>query len=502
MSNLAERIAALPPGKRAVLRRKLLAKREGSQSGYIAPQPRAGQPFPLSFAQERLWFIHQWNPKNPANNISLTIRIHGPLDLVVLLKSCAEIVQRHEPLRTTFATIEGNTAQIVAPTPPLVFTLVDLEQLAASEKETLVPQLVREEGRQPFDLTTGPVYRAVMLRLDEQEYVLVLTTHHIVTDGWSLQVLVRELGAAYGAFTTGTPLHLPDLPIQYVDYAVWQRQNLQGKELERQSAYWKQQLDPIPTVLELPTDRPRPPVQTYCGASYSFTLARPLTEAIKTLSRQEGTTLFMTLLAAFKALLYRYCGQKDIVVGSPIANRNRPEIGDLVGFFVNMLVLRANLAGDPSFKELLKQVQELSLAAFMHCDMPFEKLVEELHPERDMSRNPLFQVVFAFQDTLGGRWELPGLTLDWAETENGVVRFDLTLFMADMEQGLAGRVNYNTDLYDEATIVQMMEHFVIILEHVAARPEVRLLDIPLLQQGYPDGKTSDSSPLGTGQFNF
>jgi hypothetical protein len=502
MSNLAERIAALPPEKRAALKRKLLAKREGSRSNVITPQPRSGQPFPLSFAQERLWFIHQWNPHNPAHNISLTIRIKGQLDLDLLLKSCAEIILRHEPLRTTFEMAKGTSVQIVSPTPPLVFALVDLEQLAAAEQETLVPQLVREEARQPFDLTTGPVYRALMLRLDAQAHVLVLTTHHIVTDGWSLQVLVRELGAAYTGFVTGTPVRFADLPIQYVDYAVWQRQNLQGAELEKQIAYWKQQLDPMPAVLELPTDRPRPPVQTYCGASYSFTLSRPLTEAIKALSRREGTTLFMTLLAAFKTLLYRYCGQKDIVVGSPIANRNRAEIEDLVGFFVNMLVLRTDFSGDPNFGELLKRVREISLAAFTHCDMPFEKLVEELHPERDMSRNPLFQVVFAFQDTLGGRWELPGLTLDWAETENGVVRFDLTLFMADMEQGLAGRVNYNTDLYDAETITQMMEHFVTILEQVTAHPEIRLLDISLVQPGRPAAKTPDFPILEVGQFNF
>ena len=321
-----------------------------------------------------------------------------------------------------------------------------------------------------------------MLRLSEADHVLLLTMHHIVSDGWSIGVLFRELQTLYQAYSTGQRSPLAELPIQYVDFAHWQRQWFQGEGLEKQLSYWRQQLDHAPPVLELPTDRSRPAVQTFRGTNQPLVLPQPLSEALKGLSRREGVTLFMTLLAAFQTLLHRYTGQADVIVGSPIANRTRAEVEQLIGFFVNTLVLRTNLSGNPTFRELLGRVREVALGAYAHQDLPFEKLVEELQPDRNLSHNPLFQVMFVLQNAPRPELELSDLTLSFLRAESGIARFDLTLFMWEDANGLVGRLEYNTDLFDADTITRLLRQFQTLLEGIVAEPEQRLSALPLLSE--------------------
>ena len=468
MSKTLTRTANLSTEEKRALLAQLLRKKD-----------RESNSFPLSFAQERLWFLDQWESNSPAYNIPAAVRLRGPLNVTALEQSVNDIVRRHEALRTTFAALDGEPVQVIAPAKPLSLVSLDLRALPEDEREAEALRLATEEAQRPFDLAQGPLLRATLLRLGEEEHIALLTMHHIASDGWSMGVLIREVAALYQAFSTGEPSPLPELPIQYADFAVWQRQWLQGEVLEAQLAYWKQQLADIP-VLELPTDRPRPAIQTSRGAHQSLELSQTLTEALKALSRQEGVTLYMTLLAVFKALLHRYTGQDDIVVGSPIANRNRTEIEGLIGFFVNTLVLRTDLSGDPSFRELLGRVREVALGAYAHQDLPFEKLVEELQPERDMSHQPMFQAMFALQNAPMEVLELPHLTLSPLEIESGTAKFDLTLVMVDTEQGLTASLEYNTDLFDATTIARLLEHFQILLKGIAANPDQRLLDLSLL----------------------
>jgi amino acid adenylation domain-containing protein len=435
-----------------------------------------------SFAQERLWFFDQLMPGNPFYNIPTAIRLTGPLDVEALQRSLSEVIRRHEALRTTFESIEGRLVTAIIPALTITLPVVDLAKFPVTEREVHVQQLASEEALRAFDLTRGPLMRAIVLRLDEEEYILLLTMHHIVSDGWSIGVLVRELAAIYPTFTAGETCPLPELPVQYADFAMWQRQWLQGDVLDTQLSYWKKQLDGAPAVLELPTDRPHPVAPTFQGASQPFALSKTLTEALKGLSQRQGCTLFMTLLAVFKTLLYRYTGRGDIVVGSPIANRNRREIEDLIGFFVNMVVLRTNLEDNPSFLELLSRVRKVSLEAFAHQDLPFEVLVEELHPERDINRNPLIQVVFALQNTPTEALELPGLTLRQLELEKGIVRFDLEFHLWEQSEGLYGLFVYSVDVFEPATIARMAEHFRALLESIVADPTRRLSNLPFLTE--------------------
>ncbi|HYO92153.1 MAG TPA: condensation domain-containing protein, partial [Pyrinomonadaceae bacterium] len=444
--------------------------------------------FPQSFAQQRLWFLDQMVPGNSLYNVHDAIYFTTPVNLSALRQSLNEIVRRHEVLRTTFANLDGYPVQVVNPSLELKLTLIDLSRLPAQEREDEAARLSAEEAERPFDLMRGPLLRATLLRVDADEHVLLLTLHHIISDGWSLEVFTKELSALHESFSLGQPSTLPELPIQYADFAVWQREWLRGEVLEEQLAYWRQQLADAPTTLELPTDRPRPPVQTFRGASQSLQLSAQLTASLKALSQQEGATLFMTLLAAFKTLLYRYSGQQDIVVGSPIAGRNRAELDNLIGFFVNTLVLRTRLPDDLSFCELLGRVRESALGAYAHQDLPFEKLVEELHPERDTSRNPLFQVVFALQnisrDTPFVQPE--ELAPDNSDSqavhaERGTAKFDLSLALQETEGGLlSGVIEYSTDLFDDETISRMIGHFERLLESIASDPHKRLSDLPLL----------------------
>jgi hypothetical protein len=375
----------------------------------LVPISREGT-LPLSFAQQRLWFLDQLVPNNAFYNTPAAVRLSGSLNLAALEETFNEIVRRHEALRTTVVTVEGQPVQAIAPSLTLSIPVIDLREWPKAEREQEARRFTTQEAQRPFDLSKTPLLRVTVLQLDEAEYVLLIILHHIVSDGWSMGVLIREIAILYSAISSKQPSSLPPLPIQYADFAYWQRECLQGEILATQLAYWRQQLDGI-SVLNMPSDRPKPAVQTYQGATQFLQLPKSLSEALEALSQREGVTLFMTLLAAFQTLLYRYTQQEDIPVGSPIANRNRSEIEGLIGFFVNSLVLRTDLSGNPTFRELLSRVREVALGAYAHQDLPFEKLVEELHPERSLNQNPLFQVVFALQNAPMETLELPGLTL-------------------------------------------------------------------------------------------
>ncbi|MBN4004178.1 amino acid adenylation domain-containing protein [Nostoc sp. LPT] len=448
---------------------------------HILPNIRDGK-LPLSFAQQRLWILEQFDPGN-VYNIPLAYRLTGLLNVALLEQCLVEIVRRHEILRVTFTSIDGQPSQVISPDMTLNLPLVDLSQLPLEQREIEEKRLAAQEAQQPFDLLQGPLFRFKLLRLTEQENMLLLNLHHIIADGWSSEVFFQELTTLYEAFAAGKPSPLLELPIQYTDYVHWQRQWLQDAVLKSQLDYWKQQLSGNLPILELPSDRPRPPVQTYSGDICRQMLPQTLTDALKALSQQSGVTLFMTLLAAFKVLLYRYTGQEDILVGSPIADRNQIETEGLMGLFVNTLVMRTDLSGNPSFREVLDQVRQVALGAYDHQDLPFEKLVEELNPERDRSHSPLFQVMFAMNPpwTKGAR-EVAGLKIasTFGYTHSGTAKFDLTLMMRDTGKGLRASFEYNTDLFDEATIARMLGHFQTMLASIVANPEQRISELPLL----------------------
>jgi hypothetical protein len=356
---------------------------------------------------------------------------------------------------------------------------VDLTGRPESEREEEVQRLVSEEARRPFDLAQGPLFRSKLLRLSEDDHLLLLTMHHIVSDGWSMGILHRELSILYGALSRSQPSPLPALPIQYADYSVWQRERLQGEVFDRQLSYWTKHLEGIPEVLNLPTDHRRGAVvQNHRGVRQSFVLSKDLTEQVKALSRKEGVTLYITLLAAFKAMLYQYTGQTDLVIGTPVAGRNRAEIEGLIGFFVNTLILRSDLSGNPSFHELLRRVRDVCLGAYAHQELPYQKLVETLHPKRGTRRGSLAQVFFAFQNAPRQPLKIPGLTVTRVRTDVGSAKAALTLFMWEAEECLTGSLNYAADLFNAATISRIIEHFQTVFIAAAADPGRRLLDMP------------------------
>jgi amino acid adenylation domain-containing protein len=436
---------------------------------------------PLSFAQERLWFLEQLEPGSSAYNICRAARLTGPLNVEVLESSLNEIARRHEVMRTTFQIADGQPAQVIASELQGSIKLIELFRLSNAESDTEVGRLIAEEADRPFDLCAGPLLRATLLRLRDDDHILILTTHHIVSDAWSMGIFTRELWTLYGAYANGRLSSLKELPVQYADYAVWQREWLQGEVLESQLSYWRKQLENLP-VLNLPTDRPRPAQQSYLGARQPITLSESLTIAVNELSKREGVTQFMTLLAAFYVLLYRYSGQEDVAVGSPIANRNRTELEGLIGFFVNTLVLRTDLSEEPAFKELLLRVRDVCLGAYAHQDLPFERLVRELQPERDVSRNPLFQVMFVLQNAPRSLAEISDLGFRQIETEHERSQFDLSLFLRERDGRLIGFFEYSTDLFGCATIERMAGHFQMLLEGIVADPDQPILAIPLLTE--------------------
>ncbi|KYC36605.1 non-ribosomal peptide synthetase [Scytonema hofmannii PCC 7110] len=446
----------------------------------LTPVQKTTSVHPLSFAQQRLWFINQLTSNTPVYNIPIFINLTGHINVDVLEQSLNEIVRRHDILRTNFVVSEGKPVQVIQPAADLTLTIKDLREFSESERTKEVQRLSTLIAQQSFDLSSEPLWCAKLLRLAEQEYRLLLTLHHIIADGWSMGVLIKELAVLYEAFLKGKPSPLPELPIQYVDFAYWQQQWLKKQRSQSLLEYWKQQLGGDLPILNLPTDSPRSPVQTFNGAQAKLVLSQTLTKALKKLSHQEGVTLFMTLLAAFKTLLYRYTGQTDLLVGSPIASRNRAEIESLIGFFVNVLVLRTKLDGKLSFRDLLFQVKSTALEAYVHQDLPFEKLVEELQPERDLSYNPLFQVMFVLQNMPLPTPKLSNISIIGQESYSGTAKFDLTLFMEDSEQGLVATAEYNTDLFNADTITRMLGHFQTMLEGIIANPDNAIVDLPLL----------------------
>lgn len=468
MTNYSEIIAKLSPEKRRLLEMRL--KKEGSEYNT----------FPLSFSQQRLWFLDQLEPGSPVYNIPSAVRLTGELNITALEHCIHEIVKRHEILRTTFTSVNGQAAQIIAPQLSLHIPQIDLSEIPESEQENHVEQLAGEEARKPFDLSRGPLMRVTLLCLREDDYVVLFSMHHIISDGWSMGVLIREIAVLYDAFVNGKSSPLPKLTLQYADYARWQQRRLSGPVMETQLDYWKKQLGNDDSILELPLDYSRPAVKTYNGSYVTFKLSRKLTNSLNNLSRQAGCTPFMTLLAAFQTLLFRYTGQEEISIGSPIANRTRAETEGLIGFFVNTLVLRSNLSGNQSFNSLLKQVREVTLGAYAHQDLPFEKLVEVVQPDRDMSHSPLFQVMFVLQNTPNQAIKLQNLTMQMLEAERGVAKFDLTLNMGEGPDGLGGLLEYNTDLFQKSTIQRMLKHFEILLKGIVAEPEQPISDLSLL----------------------
>ncbi|MBE9205818.1 amino acid adenylation domain-containing protein [Nostoc sp. LEGE 06077] len=435
---------------------------------------------PMSFAQQRLWFLDQFEPNSPVYNIPTALRLVGNLNVVALEKSLQEIIHRHAALRTNFITINGQTKQSIKSQTNWTLSIVDYQHLPTTEQEIVTQQLGQQQLIEPFDLVRQSLIRATLVLLSQTEQVLLVFMHHIVSDGWSMGVFVQELAQIYNAYSQGQLSPLTPLPIQYADFAIWQREWLQGYVLQSQLSYWQQQLKDAPTVLSLPTDRPRPAVQTVAGSIHEFALSVDLTDKLVQLSQEQGCTLFMTLLAAYDTLLYRYTGQSDILVGSPIANRDRSEIEGLIGFFINTLVMRTNMAGNPCFSELLTQVREMAMGAYAHQHLPFEMLVEALQPERDLAHTPLFQVMFILQNSPASELELNGLTVSSLPIKGVTAAFDLTLSMQNTADGLVGVWEYNTDLFDHSTIERMIGHFVTLLEAVVSNPQARIDQLPIL----------------------
>ncbi|MBW4609145.1 MAG: amino acid adenylation domain-containing protein [Hassallia sp. WJT32-NPBG1] len=450
----------------------------GSQAfekAHIIPVRSQSNFLPLSFAQQRLWFLEQLQPGSVIYNLSAAVQLSGSLNVIALAQSVNEIIKRHEILRTTFSKVDGQTVQEIHDKYDLKLPIIDLTRIQNSASET-VQKLILEEQQQPFDLSKGPLLRASLLKLAETEHILLFTMHHIVSDGWSLGVIIQEIVPLYTAFATGEAAILPDLPIQYADFAVWQRQWLQGDVLQTQLDYWQQQLENLP-VLQLPTDFPRSPQRTFQGAKQTLILPKSLSQAVKQLSSNAGVTLFMTLLAGFQTLLHYYTNQDDIVVGTDVANRNQAETQPLIGFFVNQLVLRTDMAGNPSFRELLDRVRDRTLSAYTHQDLPFDKLVEALNPERDLNRAPLFQVKCILQNAPMPPLELPGLKLSLLDMDKGVAEFDLLLILTDTEQGLIADLKYSTDLFKTATVSRLLKNLEIVLNTVVKQPNISLQDI-------------------------
>ncbi|HEX4961001.1 MAG TPA: amino acid adenylation domain-containing protein, partial [Thermoanaerobaculia bacterium] len=438
-----------------------------------------GKPYPLSFAQERLWILDQMDPGNPAYNIPVGVRLVGRLDVPALTQSLGEIVRRHAVLRSVFTLSAGEPVQVPQPAAGVPLPLVDLAGLPASGIESEAQRLAEVFARQPFDLGRGPMLRTALVRLGEEEHGAFFNMHHVASDGWSMGVLIHEISTLYTAFSQGEPSPLPELPIQYADYARWQRSWLTGEVLAEQLAYWRRSLAGV-EALQLPTDRPRPRIQTLHGAVRHFTVDGTTTEALKGLGQRAGGTLYMSLLAVFASLLQRYSGQEDVTLGSPTANRPRPELEKLIGFFVNTLVLRADLSDSPSFNELLRRVRIAALGAYAHQDLPFEKVVFELQPERNLSTSPLFQVLFSLQNTPSGSLTLPGLALKPVGAAVTTAKFDLSLYLSEADGGLSGGLEYNTDLFDRTTIDRLLGHFQELLAGVVVQPGSRVAELPIL----------------------
>ena len=482
MSDIEKRLQSLSAEKLALLKRKLRTSQEFSGGCDIISRRENAGNAPLSFFQRSIWFFDQFEPGSAVYNRCANYRLQGPLNIEALQKALDTLVARHESLRTIFK-MEGNEpVQVVLPECQVELPILDLSAQGGDDSTGRLQRLVSEEAQRPFNLTQGPLLRVTLIKLARHDHVLMTTIHHIISDGWSSAIFNRELGSLYNSITQGCTADLPDLPVQYVDYAQWQRERMQGEVLEKLLDYWRNQLEGAPPLLELPTDRPRPAIQTFRGGRRSAILPHALCDELTKLSQGEGGTLFMILLAAFQVLLYRYTGQEDIVVGTPIANRRRGEIEGLIGLFINVLALRCDLSGNPSFRDLAKRVREVALGAYDHQDMPFGKLVEELHPGRNLAYSPLFQVMFAYQNILVADLCMNGLDVENLEAEEGITHFYLTLIIENHDQGLKATLEYSADLFNASTMTRMLGHYQSLLEGIAADAGQGVAELPLLSE--------------------
>ena len=454
------------------------SRRQSLQAPPITRATREGE-IALSFAQQRLWFMDQLEPDSSIFNIAAAVRLSGPLNTSALEQAFNEIIRRHESLRTTFSSVNGRPAQIIKPEQTLRMEVLDISALDAVQRQEKAQQLAREEAARPFNLAEGPLLRASLVRLDAEEHVILLTMHHIVSDGWSMGVLIHEVTVLYEKFSRNLPSPLPELAIQYADYAQWQREWLRGEVLGRQIGYWRNQLDNIPPPLQLPTSKQPPSVQTYRSREHYLELSASLTDEARAFSRRQGLTLFMTLLAAFQSMLHLYTGEEDILVGSDVANRNHTQIEHLIGFFVNQLVLRTDFSESPTATELLGRVRDVTLGAYDNQDVPFEKLVELLRPERQTNRTPFFQIKFSLQNAPLPSVSFSELTLSPLNVENSLTQNDLFFFLWDSPEGLKGMVQYNTDIFEDDFIRKMMVHFERLLRSMLAQPGARLRDLEM-----------------------
>jgi condensation domain-containing protein len=472
----------LSQAKRALLARALRERRRAADAATAIPRREGGGPAPLSFSQQRMWFLQQWEPQSPAFNGARAFRLRGPLDVDALRRAFQTVIERHQSLRTVFSG-DREPQQVVLERWSFELREVELPEVELYELEPDGPaglqSLLRELSRKPFDLSRDLMLRATLVALGAEEHVLLIVMHHIAADAHSDRVLFSELAECYAAARGGRPPSLPELPIQYADFALWQRQRLQGAQLDRLTGYWAAALEGSPELLRLPTDRPRPAVQRHEGSHRRFAFERDLGEALTALGREQGATFFMTMLAAFAVLLYRLSGQEDVVIGSPIANRNNLELQNLIGFFTNTMALRVRVGGNPSFREAIARARATALGAYDHQDLPFEKVVETRAPRRDPSYNPLFQVNFRAQASERPALELPGISVDALPVDIGFSRFDLALELELGPAALTGYFEYNGDLFDDSTVAGFQEDLRSLLEQVVRDPDEPVLALAL-----------------------
>ena len=500
--NLKQRVA-LSPERRALLELLLKEKRGNPSSRQRITRVESTDTYPLSFEQERLWFLHLFDPNTLIHNLSRITTLEGPLDVKALQKSFDEVVRRHEILRTTLTLADGRPVQIVQPARSGMLPFIDLMEVPIEEREARAEELAETLARTPFEMTKGPLLRAALLRMSDEKHQLILTIHHVITDWWSFGVFHRELLTLYQAFSSGATSPLAELSINYGDYARWQRERLQGPELEKLLSYWKQQLSDCPQLLNLPTDHPRPLKQTFHGKRFHFEFPKELFRSLEDFSRTQDVTAFTAALAVFQVLLHRYTSEAQILVATPSANRDKLETEGLIGFFLNTLVLRGDLSGDPTFSELLARARQTVMGAFAHQDLPFQKLVQELNTDRNLSVMPLVQVCFVFLSIespnleaaipqLNGR-DVPSLSLQLTNVEIIASEFDLTLSLENRADSIYGFFEYNTELFDQTTISRMVGHLRVLMEAAVANPDQRISQLPLLTAEERDRLLMDSA---------
>lgn len=472
MSEIPERISNLSSAQLELLTERLQKNRRGKTDQHvIRRRVNRDAPAVLSFPQQRMWILHQLEPNSSALNTAAAVRLRGPLDVAALQRSLLEIVRRHESLRTSFTARDGEPVQVVHEASDWKLPLFDLSSLTETYRDEELKLITVREAERPFVLSEWPLFRTTLVKLADEHHILQIVMHHVVCDGWSMGVLVGEVAMLYRAYVRQESASLPDLPLQYTDYAEWQREWLQGEQAAKQLNYWKQQLSGLPPSLELPVDRERPAVVSYRGDTVTFEVGEALSRGLKTLAMGEGATLFMILLAAFKTLLHRYTGQQDIVVGTNIANRNHSQLENMIGCFVNNLALRTDMSGNPTFRELLQRVREITLAAYANQELPYEALVEALRAEGRATTDQFFQVMFVLQNNPMPPANLEGLEVSFVSVGTEAAAFDLILFMAESKRGLVGYLQYDSDLFESSTVNLIMKRFQILLEQIVATPD-------------------------------